>query len=112
MVPFCAGSVRDYVTKYGFAPSFRFVEEGVEFKKEEFDHDARKYKAELAVPSEVKGKGVEIVCCSRMYPKGVQVELKGGQGQVEQLLDEYKNPKIVLNNLKGSKITVVITKKK
>lgn len=111
-IPLCAAKIRDFVTKYGFVPALRWVEESVVFNGEAYEHDSRKYTLDLLIEESVNGTAAEITCSSRMYPKGIQAQLKG-EGQIEHSMDEYKNPRVILKSLKkGSKITLVITKKK
>lgn len=94
-IPLCAGKVRDYVIQYGFVPT-TVVGKHVEFKGEEFDHDARKYTLELNGDE----GSAEILCSEKMYPNGVQVVLKGN-GEVVEEEDEHRNPRILLKDLKG-----------
>lgn len=94
-IPLCAGKVRDYITKYGFVPTT--VIEKVEFKGEEFDHDARRYTLELNGDG---GGSVETLCSERMFPQGIQVELKG-QAELSQSVDKHNNPCIHLNKIQG-----------
>jgi hypothetical protein len=98
-IPLCAGKVRDYIQTYGFVPTTVIEEgKGITFKGEEFDHNAKKYTLELDCRGE--GGTVDTLCSERMYKNGVKVELQG-QGELEETFDEFKNPRIILKNLKG-----------
>lgn len=103
-IPLCAGKVRDYIISNGFVPTT--VIENVEFKGEEFQHDEKRYTLEL----NGDGNGsAETLCSERMFPQGIQIELKG-QAEISQSVDAHNNPVIRLSQLKGH-IQLFITSK-
>ncbi|KAI7895592.1 uncharacterized protein EV154DRAFT_495395 [Mucor mucedo] len=106
-IPLCAGKVRDYIMTHGFVPTTTVIQNNtpVEFKGEEFHHEEKKYTLQLSS----QDASTHTVCSQRMYPDGIQVELKG-EAEITQSVDTHGNALVHLSHIKGL-IQLCITKK-
>ncbi|KAI7901622.1 uncharacterized protein BX663DRAFT_543971 [Cokeromyces recurvatus] len=86
-VALCAGTVVQYITKYGFPPLTK--ECSAEFKREEFEHAEREYSANLDGSGECQW-----LVSSKMFSK-VKVHIMGSDHATFEISTDDKGNKIV-----------------
>lgn len=101
-IPLCAGTLADYVQKYGFPPYV--VSSTAQHKAVSFDHGKRQFTTRL----EGDDAECQFLTSKQMYPNGVKVQVEGGAEYAVTEV-EHGNHLVIVKNVKGS-ATVVMSK--
>ncbi|ORX61980.1 Bet v1-like protein [Hesseltinella vesiculosa] len=108
-IPLCAGKMAEYHKKHGFPPN-TYLHAGF-LTSETFDHDKHTYT--LRIHSDANASGnrsspdAEIICCKKMYSKGVKVTIQGSaQYQIVPCQDS-PNSKVLIFNMQDHIVAII-----
>jgi hypothetical protein len=107
-MPTCTAKLAQYHDKYGFPPCTEVHTD--QYLGEDFDHSTATYTLQLKGDGNEK-TAAEIVCCDKMFSKGFQVSVQGGQAQFETVPSKASQT-VRISHVSGAVTIQVVGKKK